>query len=310
MLQRQLLAILTSDWHFSQNAPTARSAEPDWFAAQKRPIQQLKAIQADHGGDVPIVVAGDLFDKWHAPSTTPELINFLLTELPDHIYAIPGQHDLPYHRYDERHRSPYGTLVYAGKIHDLLPRVVEHVPGLQMYAFPWGVDVVPLEKGLQTTRDIHLAVAHSYIWRVGFSYPGADKLKHADYYKGCLVGYDAAVFGDNHKGFMVGSSIINTGTLMRRATDERTYKPQVGLLWSDGKVEPHYLDVSEDRWLVDDDVSSGIADVGASFDATKFVDSLQSLGPDSLDFRRAITHRMDTAHVRDSVRKVVLEVVQ
>ena len=34
----QVLAILCSDLHLQMKPPVARSAEPDWFAAMRRPL--------------------------------------------------------------------------------------------------------------------------------------------------------------------------------------------------------------------------------------------------------------------------------
>lgn len=298
------LAILTSDWHFSAVVPAARSAEPDWLAAQKRVIDELAGLQKSLG-DVPIIVAGDLFDKWHAPSATYELTNFLIDTLPDKIIAIPGQHDLPCHSYSDRHRSPYGTLVRAGKIVDLKPGCPCVRGQLVLHGFPWGYPVEPFTGN--TEGFIHLAVVHAYIWQVGYSYKDAPKDQHADYYKAKLAGFDCAVFGDNHSSFMLGTKILNSGTIMRRKSDERSYKPRVGILYDDAHIEQHFLDVSKDLWLEETAVAS---DSGSQdFDASGFITSLNGLGPDSLDFRAAVNRCMDQRKVDADVRRIVTEVV-
>jgi DNA repair exonuclease SbcCD nuclease subunit len=307
------LAILCSDLHFSAVVPSARSAEPDWFAAQKRYLDQLKDLQQRYART--IVVAGDLFHKWHPPIVTHELVNFLLRELPDEMYVLPGQHDLPDHRWNDRTRSPYFTLVMAGKVVEILPEMPHYVPGdtaLFLYGFPWGFPITPMKesqkcgKGNRAGDDfnaVHLAVVHSYIWKAGHSYPDAPAEQHAEHYMPKLAGYDAAVFGDNHQGFMIGRNIINTGTFMRRRSDERDYKPMVGILYDDGHIEPHYLDTSADLWLGDGlpeerepqkpDEDSGL------------LNSLNELGPDALDFDQALSHCMDRRQTSADVRRVI-----
>jgi len=60
--QNRVALIMTSDWHGSARAPAARSAEPDWRAAQGRYLAALAALQKEHGG-CPIAHAGELFWK-------------------------------------------------------------------------------------------------------------------------------------------------------------------------------------------------------------------------------------------------------
>ena len=111
MQEPNAIAILCSDLHLSLTKPACR-ADKDWMEVQAHYLKQLE----DTAGNLPIFCAGDIFDRWNAP---PELINFALRNLPDDMLCVPGQHDLPNHRLDEKHRSGYGVLSNAGKIEDL-----------------------------------------------------------------------------------------------------------------------------------------------------------------------------------------------
>jgi len=113
-----VVAVACSDIHFSHSAPVARSAEPDWYAAQERAWRQVEDLASEHKVD--IIIAGDIFDKWHA-NKTPQLINWTIAQFQCSrmIRAIPGQHDLPDHRLDQRHHAAYGTLMAADVIDDL-----------------------------------------------------------------------------------------------------------------------------------------------------------------------------------------------
>ena len=309
------LAILCSDLHFSAIAPAARSAEPDWYLAQKRYIDQLKALQKVNG-DCPIIVAGDLYDRWTPVGSPAELINFLLAELPDKMFVIPGQHDLKNHRYETIESTPYWTLVMAGKIINIPPRrdvlqlgfqvLGDSRSGLYAHAFPWGYEVKPYD-GPKQTGDIHIAVVHAYIWGKDFGgYPGAPEDRRVESYLSKLEGYDAAVFGDNHEGRLINSRLINCGTFLRRKSDERHYRPMVGILYEDAHIEVHYLDVSADLWL-DDAPSKAKEDQAA--DTSGIVESLRKLGVDALDFRAMVRHLMDQQQTGERVRQVVAGVV-
>jgi len=307
------LAVLCSDIHLSHKCPVARTAEESWYEAMKRVLDELRFIaHQQFNCKLPIICAGDVFDRWNSPA---ELINFAVDNLPE-MYAIPGQHDLPNHNMGEIERSAYWTLVQCGVLKeiekgDFLVRHEgkEKSNGLVLFPFPWGSDIKPL-KSEKDSRDVHLAVIHSYIWKDGFGYPNAPKEQRVAKYRRAIAGYDAAVFGDNHKGFHVrlpeGIDIINTGTLMRRKIDEVDYVPQVGILYSTGLIEPIPLSTDDDKFVDrhlertnrQDDIS-----------ARDLLEELQSLGGDSLQFRDFVIREMDKRDTSSGVRCRVLHAI-
>lgn len=289
-----VIAVLCSDIHLSEKPPTARSAEPDWFAAQLRALDELRSVAEEY--DVPVVCAGDVFDAW---KSNPSVINFALDNLPT-MYACPGQHDLPNHSMEEIERSAYWTLVIAGVIKDI--DVPSEMKGfVLLHGFPWGKKIEPVER---SAGWINLAVIHRYVYTRGrLAYPGAPKEQRLAVMAEQLAGYDAAVFGDNHSGFVAKAgdcNVINTGCLIRRKQDERDYRPQVGLLNDDGTITQYFLDTSQDKWADPVDVP-----VGAGMDASEFLDDLKSLGADSLDFRAVVKQRLDANDADPAVRRLV-----
>ena len=323
----KVIAVLTSDLHLSHKSPIARSAEKSWYDAMKRSLDELRSVSEKY--DVPIICTGDIFDRWNSP---PELINFAIDNLPK-MYAIPGQHDLPNHRLDEIEKSAYWTLVKSGIIINLTGKNSEYKfigstdfvkkakSPLCVYAFPWGIDIEPLPIGMGGA--IHLAVIHSYIWTTGHSYPGADKNQRVGKYYKQLEGYDVAVFGDNHQGFIIDAEygtkvalnktgqltphVMNCGTLRRRKIDEIDYKPQIGLLHSDGSITPHFMDTSKDKFI---DVDEARVKEKQELDISKFLQELKDLGSDSLDFRDAANRYMDSQKTDDDVRSMVLDAIE
>lgn len=308
-----VIAILCSDLHLSETAPVARAAEPDWFEAQRRPLLEIEGLS--HAYRCPVIIAGDIFDRWNA---SPAIINFALRCLPNlfGLYAIPGQHDLPNHSMKEIKRSAYWTLVEAGKIRNLCyGEPFGLCDDLVLHGFPWGSEIRPLKVTHTSVHFVNLAVMHQYVYTLqgirGDGYPGAPKEKMLSRMGGQLEGFDAAVFGDNHKGFMASArltgtkvNVMNCGTMLRRKQDEREYKPQVGLLKDDGTIDRHYLDVSEDMFSDPAEVLDGH---GMDLDSAEFLEELKSLGGDSLDFRAAIMRRLEQS--TQDVRRAVLEAI-
>jgi DNA repair exonuclease SbcCD nuclease subunit len=267
----------------------------------RRPIAEVRKLTIQHA--CPLVIAGDIFDRWNSPA---ELINFAIEEFGkgfENIYAIPGQHDLPGHNYEERYRSAYHSLELAGVIHNLTaPRLIGGA-FVCAHPFPWGFPVHPCEP---VGDLIHLAVVHAYVHQSGHSYPGADLKKTATVVLRSLEGYDAAVFGDNHSGFQRGI-LLNSGGFMRRKIDEIKYEPSVGLLYEDGSIERHFLDVSEDKFIEE---SRFLTIKEDECDFSEYIEELKEMGVSSLDFREELTRRMDKSGSCKAVREIISSLVE
>lgn len=293
-----VIAVLCSDIHLSHTPPVARSAEPDWYKAMARPLWDLHALSEEH--QCPVICAGDIFDKYNPP---PELINFALENLPPDMYCIPGQHDLPLHSYKDIKKSGYWTLVQAEKIIDIgtASEGAFKIGRLKLWGFPWGHPVQPC-----TGDDdhLHLAVVHSYIWMKEYGYPGAPESARVKSWIEKLAGYDASVFGDNHKGFKVNSQIFNCGTLMRRKVDEINYKPQVGLLHKNGTITQHFLDCSQDKFVDEATIKRHQVE---GIDTDRFMVGLAKLGGAVMDFSEAVRRWLDDKEVDPFVRRIILE---
>jgi hypothetical protein len=264
-MQKKVALITVSDLHFSHDAPKARAEKGDgWYGVMAYQCTQLHNLKAKHDG-AEIVYAGDIFNTWREPI---ELVNRIIDWLP-RGYGIPGQHDLPHHRYEDKLRTPYWTLVRAGVIEDLPPNAaIKASDKVVLFGFPWGSNIISLwdhEKkhgpSFDTHKELHVAVCHSYIWLGPNKYKDAPNEQHFSKYLPKLEGYDVAVFGDNHKSFCNtialdarrtssrSISIINNGYFIPRNADESLQPPMVGLVYEDGSVEQAPLDTSQDQWL-------------------------------------------------------------
>lgn len=313
----EVLAIFLADIHLSLKAPLWRSAEPDWLAAQARPLAEVRKLQERH--KCPVICAGDVVNKWNCSA---ELINWALEYLPE-MYSIPGQHGLPNHQYDDIHRSAYQTLVKAGKIKNLKPMGVTTVKlmngkRLVLCAYPPGYEIESIISGSQDDKDegdIWIAVVHDYVWIPGHSYPKTPDEKRLKYYPKHkkYFGYDVIVYGDNHKGFsttMGRTPIFNCGTLMRRKSDEIDYKPQVGLLLESGKVVPHYLDTSEDKHLDAAEMGGKKERERPDLDMAEFMDELGKLGKSALDFKDAMKQFLHSGKTSPEAEQIILKAME
>lgn len=292
-------AILVSDIHLWNKPPIAR--EDEWFAAMQRSISQLQELQQSHSSQntlLPIICAGDVFDRANAPA---EIVNFALLHLP-HMIAVPGQHDLPYHNLEDIKKSSFWTLVEAKKITYLEPGKPVAIGPLVLRGFPFGVPVTPLKD--RHSLALEIAVIHSCIWTKSTAFPRAPQDARLKAWKKRLAGFDVAVFGDNHKSFtaMLGDCrVVNCGGFMRRKSDEKNYDPSVWLLREDRTVERIRLDCSKDKFAKLD--LEGISD-----NSEEFLQTLSNLGEQCLDFREAVMHSLDS--LPEKARKIVVKVMK
>lgn len=295
---KDVIAILCADVHLQHKAPLFRSAEQNWYETMKRVLEQVTTVSYQYRA--PVIIAGDLFTNWNSPA---ELISFAMRWLPAGICAIPGNHDLPHHNYKDLHRSAFGTLVEAGRI--VLIKRGEPLPikNAILHGFPCGFDVEPWEGGSIDPFGIRLAVIHDYLWIKGHSFPNAPKDKWIGIVKEQLQGYDAVVYGDNHKNFLW-NNVLNAGTLMIRKSDEREYKPSIGLLHADGSITRHFLDTSQDKYL---DTSNMTQKEKEHLDVSEFIDEMQGLQETKFDFETAVKEYMIAHKIHQKVRTIILK---
>lgn len=302
----EVVAVLCSDLHLSHTPPRARAeSQTEWYGVMARQLAELRDVSDTLYSE--IVVAGDVFDSWRPP---PELIRFALDNLPP-VFAVAGQHDAPYHKVEDLHRSAYGVLTAAHRIRDLKPgepRLI-HRSSVRceknVYAcgFPWREPLGPPPQDL-SSPSLKLAVVHHYVWADSQTkYHGAPEEDQAKLLISALAGFDVVVSGDNHKGFLWGRW-FNAGAFFRRHADERDYRPWLGLLHASGAVTPYYLDVSRDRF-----VDGSVAIEKKGVDAEGFLAELESLGESGVDFAAAVVRYLDRTPVGEGVRRRLLDAI-
>lgn len=303
----KVIAILTADIHLQHNPPPARARESNWYVAQARPLNELAMLAADY--KCPIICAGDVVNTWYEPA---ELISFAIEHLPQPFYSIRGNHDLPYHNHGQVGKSAYHTLCVAGVVRDLQGEEPWKLSeDIFAWAYPYGCPLKAVKINPSRTNAINLAVVHDYLWTspaTGHKDAPADKLITAR--RRDLVGYDVALFGDNHKPFDTragGCAVINAGSLIRRFSDEIDHKPSIGLLWSDGKVTRHYLDISKDVFDVTATSPAAQQALTPGPDMRAFLTALAGLGGQGFDFKAAAIRWLEENPLSPPAAKLLLE---
>lgn len=251
----------------------------------KSACQELELLAHNHG-EVPIICGGDIFDKWNPPV---ELVNFVIDHLP-RMYAVPGQHDLPYHRLD-LDRCGYGALMRAGKVVDIgtdsyLP--IPERPALQLWGFPWGVDLCACGED-PDPEYMNIAVCHHYAWTDSHKYPDAPEDSNLRSIKKRLKGFDVAIFGDNHKGWIASSqkslTVINNGGFIRRTIDELDYYPSYSVIYDDGTAKQFPFQYSGSDKLLRTDTAKPQDQV---WDTAELMEQLRESDAVAFDYREEL----------------------
>jgi len=290
----KVVAIGVADLHLSDQPPLARSGEPDWYDAMERQLSELAELANKY--DVPVLCAGDVFDRWNVP---PRLISFALTYLPEPFYTVFGNHDLPNHSWERRYESALGTLWAAGTV-GLLPqtslRDFDHmvVQGFHFQHSP----------GSCSDHRLSIAVVHDYCWNAATGYPGAPQDRHIRHWPKLYEGFDVVIVGDNHHSFEH-RNIWNVGGFFRRSIDERDHRPSVLLIHDDASVQRHYLDVSQDVFEEREPVAPT---KGEQPEIQEFLKQLEGLEVEKLDFLDAV-RKFCRQELRVEMRRVLLDLI-
>jgi len=191
------------------------------------------------------------------------------------VYAIPGQHDLPQHRYEARGKAGYGTLMRAGAIEDVTHRI--SFDRWVLYSAPWNHEIpVP-----DSTKKLKILIGHRYVWAGSHSYPGAPIEGESSSIKNETNRFDLSFWGDNHKGFSR-NPVYNCGGFFRRKADEVEYSPRFFVVDDSGRVDTVFMNVEKDQFVQKSQIEL-IQEQAERFD--EFLLQLKSVEIDSISFR-------------------------
>jgi len=223
--------ILMSDLHIRDDQPIART--DNFQEAMWRKLTFISELQKKHG--CPILNGGDLFNFW---KPSPELLSKATKYLPDNMYSIYGQHDVPQHSLQLAHKSGMYNLIINEKIKLLKECSWEQTPTDGSFMVTSG----------DGTRTRKILVWHIFNYQGKEPWPGCTSPKSG----GLLRKYpqfDLILTGDNHQPFVETYKdrlLVNPGSVMRSTAGQVDHKPRVYLYFaSTNTVEAVYLPIEE-----------------------------------------------------------------
>lgn len=227
--------IFCGDIHITEDGkvPVCRTDVAEFDKAKWDKIAFIKKLAKKH--DCAVLTSGDFFDFW---KTSPELITRTIKALRggQKWWTIYGDHCLPQHSWDQRHKSGLTTLAEAGAIHIMNgghgkdknsnklkdPKPSKEVKGRKLFAW------------------------HVLTWKKDLPYPNCTTSNAKKLLKK-YPQFDCIITGDNHKPFVEkykGRILVNVGSMMRTRADQVKYKPAVWLYYADtNSVEKVYLHI-------------------------------------------------------------------
>jgi len=242
-------AILCADLHIRATAPRCRT--DNYVDTQYNKLRFIVELARKH--NCPVLVAGDLGENAQWPNWLIEW--FMRTIYGTTFMVIPGQHDLPNHKFELYRKSAIGVLSTSNSI-NLLRNGVNRWHNLFIHAFPYG----RLITGSQVSKPkgkFFVAVAHQMVIKRKPLWPGQVAPKaHALLHK--YPEYDLILTGDNHNPFtykMDGRWLVNPGSMTRHKADQIKHKPRVYLWYAKSRhIERIYLPIENnviDRTHID-----------------------------------------------------------
>ena len=247
------IALVISDTHLSTSPPSLHADNPDWFGHIRRNFEWLFGQAAEYG--VPILIAGDVFDRAISDSRLLSPVIGLFSQSPQPIYTVPGNHDLPFHSIDRVDESGYAVLLKAGVIIDCSEsqNFIRNGCHVQVHGYHW---LKPLNFDVyQNPNAIQIALVHRMITdgKAGW-YPGCEQHTINSVMREFKRYFHYVVFGDNHVPFVnsynqgeqyMGTfiesdrrmQILNPGTFIRRTRGELELSTRAYLLQSQKVVK-------------------------------------------------------------------------
>ena len=274
-------AVLCADTHIREKQPTCRT---DCIIE----AQEIKwAFIRQLCGDAPLLIAGDIFDKW---KPSPWLIGKAAEWLPKNVICIAGQHDLPAHNAQRWDEGGLGTLHKAGRV-TLLPDTGDN----------------GFYSGGTYINNYYVSLLHKMIYQGKEPFPGAEKIgstakallnRHSD------DDFQLILTGDNHQPFteeLDGRLVVNPGSVLRTTAAQIDSTPRVYTWNADSNtVEPIYLPI--DHGIISREHINKEAKRDERIDA--FVDQLNVDVELSLSFENNAEKVIAESNIKGPVAKI------
>lgn len=281
----------------------------------------------------PVLISGDIFN---VPDESSECTAFALSYLSGIdgvVHTIPGQHDLPYHNYQDIDKSAYGILTRYGKrIKDcdgmgLLTSTVDKKDKLRdifICTFPYGCNIVErlnyYEESIalnKKEKKMTIGMVHYYCGMEGRTYDAKEtKLNNVETIRKLFKDFNVVCFGDNHKHFIYngdqkkkGPVIYNGGSFIPRNSDEKGNRSYIGIIYNTGRVQALPMESNKkDKW------KKGIGKIEKEIPNESLVDSIRKAQNLSIQTREAflemVTQLKQVRQCSPIVRRIIKGIIK
>ena len=264
--------LFCSDLHTRSDTPICRL--DDFLKVQEDTIDQIYDIAEENNANV--IFAGDIFNKAR-PDDAQYLETLLIRKMKEiDTSAIPGQHDLLYHKLENIDKGSFGVL--RSSVLKNINILCEQNTAINYFSYGVKLENIDLPQ-------FKIAVLHKYCAKKEIPFFIRDGITAKDLCD--KYDYDLFIVGDNHHGFIyehkTGQKVINCGCVTRQAADFIDYQPKIYLFDTDTKEiktinlldnDPSVIDIShlEEKKNRDDRITSfvekleGNVDIDLSFE--------------------------------------------
>ena len=269
-------AIITADWHIRNTRPRCR-IDNDWQETQRMALAKVMKVAIDKKS--PVLVVGDIF---HSNSDTSFECIQLVQQMADKLgglYILAGNHDLPYHSSENLDKSAIGVLLNSNNVHLI-----------KDYLTKWNLEqeypYIISAGNFDEEDDERAEIVFKHVLTI----PSEDKPDFVDCEtpETLLEKFPNAkwVFtGDYHKNFHYekkGRHVINSGCLLRQASDFKNYQCGVYYVDTDENIV-EFIPIIDNEELIDDSYITKENEREKRID--DFVDKLKNTQSVSFDFR-------------------------
>jgi len=214
---QKYIALIVGDLHLHHSPPKKRVGE--WVQDMQGVLDFIVAKANKY--EVPVIFCGDVF---HSSTETPLVETMLVRALADineKVYAIPGQHDLRFHRQDLRNTSYELMAEYAEGFYKRTG--VDKIGDVYFHFFPWN-----WKKATERLSGKHVYVGHALT--TDDNCPGMIPFRE---FAQENEGYCGYILGDNHKPFFEQEKnywFLSPGSVMNRDIDQEGRAPFLWLM--------------------------------------------------------------------------------
>ena len=293
--------IISADWHIRATRPRCR-VDNDWLETQRMALAKVMKVAIDKKS--PVLVVGDIF---HSNSDTSFECIQLVQQMADKLgglYILAGNHDLPYHSSENLDKSAIGVLLNSNNVHSI-----------KDYLTKWNLEqeypYIISAGNFDEEDDKRAEIVFKHVLTI----LSEDKPDFVDCEtpESLLEKFPDAKWiftGDYHHNFHYeknGRHVVNSGCLLRQASDMKNYQCGVYFVDTDENIV-EFIPIIDNEDLIDD--SYILQENVRNERIESFVDKLKKTKGVSLDFIDNVQNEMKRNKFETELVQVVDELLE